>query len=171
MKTQELNLVSSPAAAWLEKLESSSFLTPAQISAVTHLECGGKRSATPLFVRPTALSNPKSRSTVGMISTSSHNFPLIPGNSRLFPLIPSYFPRARGTQTMKYKDIMKRKSSCGVPIQKISPNLHVIHFAFCILKSAFQRGLFPVSDICILHSKICNSGGFIPDICHFALCI
>ena len=190
--TKVLNPVSSLAAAWLEKLELSSFLTPAQLAAVTHLlECDGKQRATPLSVRATALSNPKSRNTVGMTSTSSHhsslrspqiqsalqltrdgfallhaghNFPLIPGNSRLFPVIPSYFQRAPGTQTIKYEDIMKRKTPCGVPIQKISPNLHVIHFAFCIqiCISAQERGYSEHLTFCILHLKICNSGAVPP---------
>jgi hypothetical protein len=113
--------VSSPAAAWLEKLESSSFLTPALL-AVTHLECGGKQRATPLSVCPTPPSNSKFRSTGrddfhvvplfafpltqthrayqeslllprdGFASLrGGHNFPLIPGFSRLFPCIPGYF--------------------------------------------------------------------------------
>jgi hypothetical protein len=153
--TQELNPVSSTAAAWLEKLELSGFLTPAQLAAVIHL-------------------NPKSRSTVGTISTwphyfplrspqthsayeesvrsardafapsrRGHNFPLIPGNSRVFPVIPRYFGGARGTQTTEYKGIMKRKTSCGVPIQKISPNLHVIDCALCTQKPAFLGAVPP----------------------------
>jgi hypothetical protein len=99
--------------------------------------------------------------TISAPLRGGHNFPLIPGNSRLFPVIPSYFQGAPGTQTIKYKDIMKRKTPCGVPIQKISPNLHVIHFAFCIqiCISAQERGYSEHLTFCILYSKICNSGG------------
>jgi hypothetical protein len=54
MMTKELNAVSSRAAAWLEKLDSSSFFTPAQ-PAVTSLDCGGKQRTTSLSVYEQAL--------------------------------------------------------------------------------------------------------------------
>src|SRR4051794_12274624 len=96
MKTQELNPVSSPAVAWLEKLESSGFLTPASQLAVAHQTPVGTASTSSHYFpcgspRMGSADEESPRLTASTTwplcveATISHLFPAIPDFSHVFP--------------------------------------------------------------------------------------
>jgi hypothetical protein len=96
--------VSSPAAAWLEKLESSGFFTPAE-RAVAHQVSVGTTSTSPVpQLRRSHYCPLRSRQIQSAYEElprlnrgsfasgrETHNFPLISGYSHVFPFIPGYF--------------------------------------------------------------------------------